>query len=111
MSGLIFSEIRDSCDDKDEVLCGLFILGLISSIFLSVIAIQGYYEKKEYPAAKYELEMGKEYSGECRNAARAVWDGKKFTYTRHKFGSEYQEHINHYEDDDGYDVFVPIKVK
>ena len=55
MSGLIFSEIRDSCDDKDEVLCGLFILGFISSIFLSVVAIQGYYEKKEYPAAKYEL--------------------------------------------------------
>ena len=55
MSGLIFSEIRDSCDDKDEVLCGLFILGLIPSIFLSVIAIQVYYDKKEYPAAKYEL--------------------------------------------------------
>lgn len=52
MSGLIFSEIRD---DKDEVLCGLLILGIITSIFLSVVAIQRYYEKKEYPAAKYEL--------------------------------------------------------
>ena len=63
------------------------------------------------PIGKSELEIGKEYSGECRSAARAVWDGKKFTYTSHKFGSEYQEHINHYEDDDGYDMFVPIKVK
>ena len=63
------------------------------------------------PIGKSELEIGKEYSGEYRSAARAVWDGKKFTYTSHKFGSEYQEHINHYEDDDGYDMFVPIKVK
>lgn len=63
------------------------------------------------PINKSELETGKEYSGECRNANKAVWDGKKFTYMRHKFGTEYPEHINHYEDDDGYDVFIPIKMK
>ena len=28
------------------------------------------------PIGKSELEMGKEYSGECRTATRTVWDGK-----------------------------------
>lgn len=58
---------------------------------------------------KDELEIGKEYNGECRNASKAIWNGKKFIYQRYKFGSTYSEEINHYEDDDGYDVFVPIK--
>lgn len=61
------------------------------------------------PINKSELEVGKEYSGECRNANKAIWNGEKFIYTRYKFGIKYQEKINHYEDDDGYDVFVPIK--
>lgn len=52
LSGMLFVIINDS---PDEVLWGLFILCIILSIFLSVVAIQGYYEKKEYPAAKYEL--------------------------------------------------------
>lgn len=55
VSGFIFSEIRNSCDDKDGVLCGLFIFGIILSIFLSANAIHGYYMKKEYSSTKYEL--------------------------------------------------------
>lgn len=55
VSGLIFSEIRNSCDDNDAVLCGLFIFGIALSIFLSANAIHGYYMKKEYPSTKYEL--------------------------------------------------------
>ena len=47
----------------------------------------------------------------CRNASEAVWDGEKFTYLRTKFGTTYTEFINHFEDDDGYDVFVPIRIK
>lgn len=61
------------------------------------------------PIPKSELEVGKEYKGECRNASKAVWDGKVFHYQRYKFGSTFDETINHYEEDDGYDVFVPIK--
>ena len=61
------------------------------------------------PIPKSELEVGKEYPGHCRNASKAIWNGKVFQYTRRKFGSEFLEEINHYEDDDGYDVFVPIK--
>lgn len=63
-----------------------------------------------YVIPKGELVAGETYSGICRNADEAVWDGKKFTYDRYKFGSWFKEDINHFEDDDGYDVFVPMKI-
>ena len=53
------------------------------------------------------------YLGNCRNAHKAVWhaglDGGVFVYERTKFGCTYPEEINHFQDDNGYDVFVPIK--
>jgi len=60
---------------------------------------------------KDKLIVGKTYIGNCRNATEAVWDGEKFTYMRTKFGSTYPETINHFQDDDGYDLFVPLKIK
>lgn len=57
---------------------------------------------------KDDLIIGKEYLGNCRNSERAVWTGNKFVYNRNKFGTTYQEEINHFQDDDGYDLFVPI---
>ena len=60
---------------------------------------------------KDKLIVGKTYIGDCRNAREAVWDGGKFTYMRTKFGSTYPETINHFQDDDGYDLFVPLKIK
>ena len=63
-----------------------------------------------YVIPKNELVVGDTYSGICRNADEAVWNGKKFTYDRYKFGSCFKEDINHFEDDDGYDVFVPMKI-
>ena len=60
---------------------------------------------------KDELIIGKIYIGDCRNATEAIWDGKVFKYMRTKFGLTYEEEINHFEEDDGYDVFVPIKLK
>lgn len=56
-----------------------------------------------------KLEDGCTYYGHCRNASEAVWNGHKFTYMRTKWGYTYPEDINHFQDDDGYDVFVPIK--
>ncbi len=50
------------------------------------------------------------YLGECRNATKAIWkENGKFEYMRTKFGYTYPEEINHFQDDDGYDLFVPIK--
>lgn len=60
---------------------------------------------------KAQLEVGKTYIGHCRNASEAIWNGDYFTYKRYKFGDIFEEDINHFEDDDGYDLFVPIKLK
>lgn len=58
---------------------------------------------------KSKLEVGKTYKGYCRNADEAIWNGKKFEYIREKFGFKYTEVINHFEDDNGLDLFVPYK--
>ena len=59
---------------------------------------------------KSNLIDGKEYEGKCRNASKAIWhaDRNVFVYMRNKFGSIFPEDINHFEDDDGYDLFVPL---
>ena len=62
------------------------------------------------PVPKTELVNGISYKGICRNTDEAIWDVDAFIYTRYKFGTSYVEAINHYEDDDGYDVFVPIEI-
>ena len=58
---------------------------------------------------KEKLIVGKWYLGGCRNADRAMWKGENFEYDRYKFGSTFKEKIKHFQDDDGFDVFVPIK--
>lgn len=60
---------------------------------------------------KKDLIVGETYIGNCRNATEATWNGEVFVYKRTKFGITYNEKINHFEDDDGYDLFVPIKIK
>jgi len=59
---------------------------------------------------KDKLIVGHTYLGDCRNAHKAIWkENERFEYMRTKFGYTYPEEINHFQDDDGYDVFVPIK--
>ena len=58
---------------------------------------------------KSELKVGHQYKGYCRNASTAIWLGDKFEYQRYKFGETFPEKINHFEDDNGYDLFVPYK--
>lgn len=60
---------------------------------------------------KKDLVDGAYYKGSCRNAWIAMWDGRlnKFIHLRTKFGDTFSESINHPEDDDGYDVFVPVE--
>ena len=67
-------------------------------------------EKSLRPIPKNELIVDKEYVGNCRNSDTATWKGNYFEYERYKFGSHYIEKINHYEDDDGGDVFVPVEI-
>lgn len=70
-----------------------------------------YVKEHIIPIPKSDLVIGQTYPGHCRNASKAIWDGKKFHYKRYKFGITYDETINHYEDDNepGIDVFVPVK--
>ena len=65
------------------------------------------YEKGIIP--KEDLVKDKYYFGKCRNATIAKWCGNEFVYIRHKFGESFLENINHIEDDNEYDLFIPLK--
>ena len=60
---------------------------------------------------KSELLHGAYYDGLCRNASLARWDevGNVFWHWRTKFGQKFTESIPHPEDDDGFDLFYPLK--
>ena len=58
---------------------------------------------------KDKLEIGATYEGNCRNFEEARWDGKVFWGKRYKLGEWFDDKINHFEDDNGYDLFVPLK--
>lgn len=60
---------------------------------------------------KSELQTGKVYEGKSRNTNQAMWVVDHFVYKKHQFGMEFYEKMNHFEDDDGYDVFVPLRIK
>jgi hypothetical protein len=59
---------------------------------------------------KDKLIVGKKYVGDCRNAQEGVWNGKRFEIKRYKWGMWEDDTLNHFQDDDGHDVFVPIKI-
>lgn len=60
---------------------------------------------------KRNLEGWAYYKGSCRNSSIAMWDPnfEKFIYLRTKFGDTFADQSNHPEDDEGYDVFIPIE--
>jgi len=59
---------------------------------------------------KKDLVDGAFYYGSCRNARVAKWNASKncFEYIRTKYGDRFWETINHPEDDNQYDLFVPV---
>ena len=59
---------------------------------------------------KDKLIPGCKYKGTCRNAEIATWTGTNFVYKRTKFNYTYDETINHFQDDDGSDLFVPLEL-
>jgi hypothetical protein len=60
--------------------------------------------------AKKDLVIDQAYIGDHRNATVAKWDGKQFVYNRTKFNMVYEDKCNHFEDDDGFALFVPIRI-
>lgn len=67
----------------------------------------GMIRTKRLLVMKDQLKVGEIYYGKCRNASYAYWNGERFTHVRSKFGAEFLEDINHFEDCDGFDVFQP----
>jgi len=61
---------------------------------------------------KEDLESGSYYWGICRNSEIAMWDKdcNSFWYMRTKCPDfkPFIDSINHLEDDDGYDLFIPL---
>lgn len=57
---------------------------------------------------KDKLQVSHWYSGCCRNAHQAQWDGKKFWYKRYKFGDTFNESIDHFDSKTPFDVFIPL---
>lgn len=58
---------------------------------------------------KDKLEVGATYIGTCRNASKGVWNGEVFEIERYKFGDILNDTVDHFQDDKGYDVFVPLR--
>lgn len=52
------------------------------------------------------------YIGDHRRAQVAQWQAEKnkFVYMRRKFDNVFEDECNHFEDDDGFSLFVPIAV-
>jgi hypothetical protein len=61
---------------------------------------------------KKDLIHGQVYIGNHRNGTIAMWnqDLNKFEYWRTKCGSRFTDTCNHFEDDDGFALFVPIRL-
>lgn len=60
--------------------------------------------------AKKDLVLGSYYLGDHRRCTIAQWSGKEFLYIRNKFGNHFIDTANHPEDDDGYALFVPLRL-
>ena len=60
---------------------------------------------------KSELVSGDWYIGQSRSTNIAQWFSKpkKFYFIRYKMGGEYVDTIRHFQDDNGYDLFIPFK--
>lgn len=61
---------------------------------------------------KKDLIDGQIYYGDYRNANFAKWiaEKNKFEHWRFKFGNAILDTCNHFEDDDGFALFVPIRL-
>lgn len=60
---------------------------------------------------KERLETNAIYIGRGRGMKEGKWNGKTFEYERCKFGMRFTDVMNHFQDDNGYALFVPLKKK
>lgn len=74
------------------------------------------YEKNIIPALircgsipKSELKDGHYYYGNYRNSDIGMWMKDIFKIRRSKFGTWFEDECNHFEDNDGLALFVPLR--
>ena len=58
---------------------------------------------------KKDLIIGQKYIGRYRVTDTATWGGTVFVYEKDNFGAIHLETCYHFEDDDGFALFVPLK--
>jgi len=59
---------------------------------------------------KNELVIGIYYYGRGRGMEKGLWTGKDFEYDKFAFGYSSKATQNHFEDDNGFALFVPLKI-
>lgn len=62
--------------------------------------------------AKEDLISGGWYIGQSRSTNIAQWFSNpgRFYFIRYKMDGKYVDDIHHFQDDDGYDLFIPFKL-
>jgi hypothetical protein len=58
---------------------------------------------------KDQLVRDEWYVGRFRVTDVAQWKGDRFLYVAESFNHKYVDYCNHFEDDDGYALFVPLR--
>lgn len=71
--------------------------------------VKAYIEAGAIP--KKDLVSGEWYIGQSRSTNIAQWfPHGGFHFPRYKMDGKYVDNIPHFEDDDGYDLFIPFKL-
>lgn len=80
---------------------------IVSSIVINRIDIMHYF----MAIPINEMIDGAMYVGICRNATNARWNAEEqvFYHDRVKFGNQFVEKINHFENDNNADLFYPME--
>ena len=58
---------------------------------------------------KKDLIIGQDYYGNYRNSDKGIWNGEKFECKIFSMGQNIIEKCFHFEDDNGFALFIPIK--
>mgnify|MGYP000273969653 CR=1 FL=1 len=108
----LYSFLKIDIDQSEEELIEDWSMEKNQYGSIYIESINHYLVKHIGAVSKSDLKDGQDYNGICRHAKVAKWSQKDncFYYIRKKFDKIFLDRINHPEDDDGYDLFIPIKL-
>lgn len=88
----------------DETVSCINVPNPIPFEFYSEIYSKGIIRKKDLRKNTY-------YRGKSRNAKVALWNGFEFIHMRYKYGVYNVDSVNCLEDDNGCDLFIPVRIE